>query len=180
VRGQTAKEIAAATRAEFKRYRDRLLKHIRYLDYLIEHRADMLQLDPAVLRQQREVLQEIADRITTQLRSHSWVYFGILEAAALAGIDLGYTSPVEAWTAQAQKEERPFKPHGPGIDYLIAAAAAHGYVIGPDRARDLLATFNKLPALRTRFGGAGKMVAVVQVWDKDGNEVLDDANRPKP
>jgi hypothetical protein len=177
VRSRTANNLAAATRAEFKRHRDQLLEYVRHLDPLIEGCADKVRLDAAMLRQERERLQQHADQITVQLRSRKWFYFGLLQTAVNNGIDLRYTSPVKAWTAQAQKEERPLKPHGPGIDYLITAAAAQGYVIGPDRARDLIASFNKMQ-IGAEFAGAGKLVVAVQIFDKDGNEVLDDANRP--
>jgi hypothetical protein len=164
-------ELVAVTRAEFKRHRDRLLGRVRHLDALIEGAADMPRLNTDVLRGQRDDLQELADRITAQLHTHNWIYFGILQTAERAGTVLKYTSP-----SKGKK-----KPHGPGIDYLIAAAAAQGYEIGPDRARDLLAAFNKmLPLVGAEFGGAGALQVSARVFDASGNEVLDDANRPKP
>ena len=167
MRSAAAQEIAARTRAKFKHHRKLLLEYVRHLDALVGGCADMVPLDAAVLLQAREKLLQRADLITEQLKSRSWVYFGILEAASLAGTNLGYTSPAKG------------RPHGPGIGFLIAASKAHGYEIGPDRARDLLVIFKKLPRLRAVFGGAGEMVAVARVFKKDGDEVLDDANRPE-
>jgi hypothetical protein len=145
------KEIAAAARAGFKRHRDRLLNLIRHLDALIEGGADMPRLDVNVLHQQREELQGSADRITAQLRSRSWFYFGLLEAAVQAGTDLGYTTPDQG------------KPFGPGIEHLVAAAARHGYQIGPDRACSLIKQFNALPRVRATFRGEGRLSADIDV-----------------
>jgi hypothetical protein len=149
VRSRSANDLAAATRAEFKRYRDRALEHVRHLDALIEGCAEMLQLDPAVLRQQREERQALADRITAQLRSRSWVYFGLLQEAENAGIKLSYTAPPQG------------KPYGPGIEHLIAAAARHGHQIGPDRACGLIKQFNALA--RTRMSATLHGEGLVQV-----------------
>jgi hypothetical protein len=145
VRGPASKEIAATTRAEFKRHRDRLREHVRQLDGLIGGCADMVGLDAATLQAERAKLQESADRITVQLRSRSWFYFGVLQAAALAGTDLGYTLPEEG------------KPYGPGIEWLMATAAQHGHLIGPDRACALIKQFNALPWARAKFIGEGNM-----------------------
>jgi hypothetical protein len=115
------------------------------LDALIEGCADIVGLDAAVLRQEREKLQERADLITEQLQPRSSVYFGILQAAVFAGVGLGYTSPPKG------------KPQGPGIDYLIAEAARRGIQIGPDRACALIKQFNALSWARVKFVGKGNM-----------------------
>jgi hypothetical protein len=165
-----AKEIVTATRADFERDRDRLLEYVRYLDALIGGCADnMVGLDAAALRQEREKLQENANRITAQLRRepHSWLYFGLLQEAKNAGVDLRYTSPPKG------------KPHGAGVDYLIAAAARHGRRIGSYRACSLIKQFNALLWARAEFIGAGNMSVCADViespslWSRMWDEYLD-------
>ena len=74
-----------------------------------------------------------------QLRSREWLYIGLLQAAVNEEKDLGYS---------ASKG----KPHGPGIDYLIAEAAKHGHTISPERAHALIAAFNRLPKVNAKIG----------------------------
>ena len=154
MRAPTTKEIAAAARAEFKARRDRLLALIRHLDALADSADDAVRLNVRVLRQQRDEVQELADRISVQLRSRSWLHFGLLQAAENAGADLGYTSPNKG------------KPHGPGIDYLVTAAAKHGYPIGPDRAHAVIVTYNALPRVSAKLGGEIKIEAHALVLRK--------------
>ena len=153
MRAPTAREIAATARAEAKRRRDYLLAIARYLDMLAED-GTLMRLDAGVLRQQRDEVQELADRISVQLRSRSWLHFGLLQAAENAGADLGYTSPNKG------------KPHGPGIDYLVTAAAKHGYPIGPDRAHAVIVTYNALPRVSAKLGGEIKIEAHALVLRK--------------
>ena len=146
MRGRTAQEIATTARAEMKRRRDHLLALVRHLDAIIEAAPDILTLDErvvGVLRDRRVGMQELAARIRGQLQSRSWFYFGLLQEAENAGVDLGYTSVP--------------KPHGAGITYLVAAAAKHGRPIGPDRAASLIKTFKALPRLRAKLAGEGMM-----------------------
>jgi hypothetical protein len=151
-------EIAAAAKAESNRHRDYLCTLIHHLDAIIEAAPDHLaRLDVAVLRQQRDEVQELVDRITVQMRTRDWLYFGLLQAAENAGVDLGYTSP-----SRSNKG----KPYGSGIDYLIAAAAKHGHLIGPDRAHALLVAFNTLPRVGAKLGGASELKAYALVLRK--------------
>jgi hypothetical protein len=145
MRAPAPQDIAAAARAGFKRHRDHLLALISHLDALIAAASELRRLDVAVLRAQRDDLQGMVDRIGVQLRSRAWLYFGLLQAAD--GIDLGYTSPDQG------------KPYGPGVDYLMDAAAAQGYPIGPDRARALIVEFNALPRVTAKLGGKSTLTA---------------------
>ena len=97
-----------------------------------------------------------------------------MQAAALAGTDLGYTSPDQG------------KPYGPGIEYLMAAAAQHGYQIGPDRACALIKQFNALPWVRAKFSGEGNMSVCADVikspltlWFEVWNEYVAFVEREK-
>lgn len=163
MRASTAQGIAATAKAEMKRRRDHLLTLVHHLDALIEAATDtLLRLDIAVLRLQRDEVQELADRISVQMRSRSWLYFGLLQAAENAGLFLGYTSPPERKPEGAGVDclspPKP-KPRGPGIDYLISAAAQYGHVIGADRAHALLVEFNALPRVGAKLGGTGELKA---------------------
>jgi hypothetical protein len=159
VRGPTAKEIAAAARVELKRHRDQLLADADRLEALIRS-PNLRLLDADLLRQQRDELLVVAARATDQLKSREWFYFGLLRQARAAGVDLGYTSPVrrepeinaQLAAALGHVPTSQNKPHGPGIDYLTAAAAGHGYSISPDRARKLIDAFNNLPFVGATLG----------------------------
>jgi hypothetical protein len=157
MRAPTAREIAATARAESKRRRDHLLAIVRCLDMLAELAEDgtLMWLDAGVLREQRAELQAQADRIGVQLRTREWLYVGLLQAAENAGVDLGYTSPATKG-----------KPFGPGIDYLTAAAATHGYRLGPNRAHRLLAEFNRLPRAAAKLAGTGGLRASAVILRK--------------
>jgi hypothetical protein len=130
---RTTKEIAAAAKAERKAQLAQLRDLIRALDTLIDAEPDdvMRRLDMAVLRGQRADLLGAADQIEMQLRSREWLYIGLLQRAENESVNLSYSASTG-------------KPHGPGIDYLIAAAAKYGQVIGPDRAHAIIKRFNRL------------------------------------
>jgi hypothetical protein len=149
VRARTTQEIAAAARAELVQYRKEVRDLVRHLDALIKGAAHLAGLDIDAIRQKRDALQELADRIDVQLGSRSWLYFGLLQEAE--NVDLRYTLPPKG------------KPYGSGIDYLRAAAAQHGHQIGPDRACALIKQFNALPRVRAIFGGEGNMRVDIDV-----------------
>jgi hypothetical protein len=151
VRARTAQEIATGVRAEFAQRRNELRDLVSHLDALIKGQVHMVRLDFNEVRQQRDELQELADRIGVQMRTRSWLYLGLLQEAENVGLDLGYASPSKG------------KPQGPGIDYLIAAVARHGHEIGPDRACSLIKQFNALPRIRAIFRGEGNMRVDVDV-----------------
>jgi len=154
--------IAARTREKFKRDLDHYLELIRRCDAVMEVAAELPLLDQARLRQQRYDLQVRADAITRHLRKWKfWQYMALLELAERAGVDLGYTSSSKGG------------PSGPGIDYLVAAAAQIGLPISASPARRLIKAYNKL-FITAVFEGKGELSADVSVvppalwfWDID-------------
>jgi hypothetical protein len=155
MRGPAAREIAATAKAEMKHRHEHLLTLAHYLDAIIEAAPNILTLDAGivdVLRDRRAAIQELADRIRVQMHTRSWLYFGLLQEAENAGINLNkYTSPPKG------------KPYGSSVDYLVAKAAEHGHSIGPDRAFGLLKEFNALPQIGPRFDGEGNMSVCADV-----------------
>jgi hypothetical protein len=136
---------SASGRNYFKLRRDRYLDLAERCDDVIEDMWDLPLIDDAALTQlqrQRDDLRARADTISQILRRwRSWRLFDLLTEAKQGGIDLGYTSP------------RKGKPHGPGIDYLMAKAAAIGKPISAHRARNLLRDYNALSAASAAIKG---------------------------
>jgi hypothetical protein len=152
--------IAAETRARVERERNCCLDLVRRCDAVIEMAAELPLINQDQLRQQRHDLQVRADAITRHL--HRWrgsQFIALLHAGERAGVDLGYT------TGKGM-------PYGPGIDYLVQAAAAIGLPVSASSARRIIKTYNKL--LRAVFGGSGSLSADAEVrspplwfWDID-------------
>jgi hypothetical protein len=114
----------------------------------MEVAAELPLLEQDRLRQQRYDLQVRVDAITRHLRKWKfWQYMALLEVAERAGVDLGYISSSTS---------------GPGIDYLVAAAAQIGLSISASTALRLIKAYNKL-FITAVFKGMGGLTVEVTV-----------------
>ena len=102
---------------------------------------------------------------------------GMLWAWDRAGGGLGVSTPYKSKDVASWPE-----PSGEVITFFQAAAKAIlGKDVGAERAKVIARLYRHMNFTEALFVGEGKLVAALGIIDKDGNEVLDDANRqPKP
>jgi hypothetical protein len=153
-----------------------LLDQVRRADQALEalQRLSVPALNKPALIAFRDERQTEADFIARHKpRWRRWRLYELLDLAKRVRVNLGYTSKPKSETARARVDGSVDKPvpYGPGIDYLLEAAAAIGAPVKADRARRLLQIYERMQ-LRAELGGTvGLKVdnAGITVVDRFGN-----------
>jgi hypothetical protein len=160
--------IAANTLAELNRQRQYHLDQAQLCDQVLQNLPATL-FDKEKLLAFRDERRTQADFLTRHRNKwRFWRHYELLDLAKRVGIDLGYTSKPDADRVDESGNIVRGTPHGPGIEYLMAAATAIGAPVTASTARDLLQSYAR-SQISAALGGSGGLEVMTFILDKDGN-----------